>query len=91
MAVDISTLKRELNITWEDAETEEQLKALELRAESILCDKAGEELDFSQPSVELQLLFDLIKYLRSNAYNQFLIDYSEELTALRLNHAGVHE
>ena len=85
--MDISLIKRELNITWEDANADAHLLALEQRAEHILNDKAGCSLDFQTPSLEQQLLFDLLKYLRSDAYNQFLIDYSEELTALRLKHA----
>lgn len=80
----IEVLKRELNITWDDAETNEKMLALAERAKSIITDKAGRELDFETPSTAQQLFFDCIKYLRSDAYNQFLEDYSEELTALRL-------
>ena len=80
----IEAIKRELNITWDDTATNEQIMALVERAKSILVDKAGRELDFEAPSVAQQLFFDCLKYLRSDAYNQFLEDYSEELTALRL-------
>ncbi len=80
----IEVLKRELNITWDDAETNEKVLALAERAKSIITDKAGRELDLETPSTAQQLFFDCIKYLRSDAYNQFLEDYSSELTALRL-------
>ncbi len=82
--MNIETIKRELSITWDDAQTNEKIADIEKRAEAILCDKAGRTLDFDIPSVAQQLLIDCCKYLRSDAYNQFLIDYSEELTALRL-------
>ncbi len=85
MAIALDIIKRELNITWECNPTEnERLTAIEQRAEKILNDKAGRTLDFDTPSTEQQLLFDLCRYLRSDAYSQFLIDYSEELTELRL-------
>ncbi len=80
----IEVLKRELTITWDDAETNEKVLALAERAKGIITDKAGRELDFETPSTAQQLFFDCIKYLRSDAYNQFLEDYSSELTALRL-------
>ena len=80
----IEVLKRELTITWDDAETNEKVLALAERAKGIIPDKAGRELDFETPSTAQQLFFDCIKYLRSDAYNQFLEDYSSELTALRL-------
>lgn len=80
----IEVLKRELTITWDDTETNEKVLALAERAKGIITDKAGRELDFETPSTAQQLFFDCIKYLRSDAYNQFLEDYSEELTALRL-------
>ena len=63
----IEAIKRELNITWDDTATNEQIMVL-----------------VEVPSVAQQLFFDCLKYLRSDAYNQFLEDYSEELTALRL-------
>lgn len=80
----IEAIKRELNITWDDTATNEDLTAKVERAKAILIDKAGRELDFESPTVVQQLFFDCLRYLRSDAYNQFLEDYSEELTALRL-------
>lgn len=80
----LEAIKREINITWDDPATNEDVTAKVERAKSILVDKAGRELDFETPSVVQQLFFDCLRYLRSEAYNQFLEDYSEELTALRL-------
>lgn len=91
MAISIEIIKRELNVTWDDSLNNQRLTDLEQRAEKILNDKAGRELDFETPGTEQQLLFDLCKYLNSDAYSQFLIDYSEELTALRLGGVGDEE
>ena len=78
----LNELKNYLDITWNDAATDSKLSGILARAEDILCSYAGKTLDFSD-SGEKQLLFDLCRYIRSNAYEEFKANFSAELIMLR--------
>lgn len=84
MTVTIEELKRELGITWYDAETNAKITAACDRAEAYLEMRAGRMLNFKADEYARQLLFDLNRYIYSDAFNQFSTDYAEELLNLRL-------
>lgn len=84
----LEDIKRELNVTWSDPDNDATIESKWHRAESIIEEKAGRRIDFDVPGTEQQLMFDCVVYLYSDSYAQFLIDYSEELTALSLKSEG---
>ncbi len=84
MAVMFEDVKRELNITWSDVETDARVHAIWKRAEKIIERAAGRPIDFAENAFAQQILFDCCRYLYSDAFAQFKIDYAEELLSLRI-------
>lgn len=85
MAVTVDDVKRELNITWDDKGTNEKLEKILIRAENTLTRAAGREIDFDKDLFAQQILFDCCRYIFSDAFKQFKIDYEQELLELRLD------
>jgi hypothetical protein len=46
---------------------------------------AGTELDYTVEDKPRELLFDYCRYARSNALNEFAINYQHELLSLQIN------
>lgn len=84
MMIELEAIRRELNVTWEDVDTDKKLRGACDRAEAYLNMRAGRALDYAFDQVARQLLFDLIKYINADAFAQFAIDYESELLNLRL-------
>jgi hypothetical protein len=82
----LGDVKNYLDITWTDADTDSKLNGIIVRARSILQKYAGCDLAFSDES-EKQLLFDCVRYIYSNAYEEFGVNFAGELIALRARHA----
>lgn len=83
-AITLDDVKRELNITWSDPETDADVHAKWKRAEQIIAREARRKIDFAKDGFARQILFDCCRYLQSDAFAQFKIDYAEELLGLRL-------
>lgn len=83
-AITLDDVKRELNITWSDPETDANVHAKWKRAEKMIERAAGRKIDFATDAYAQQILFDCCRYLQSDAFAQFKIDYAEELLSLRL-------
>lgn len=79
----LDELKNYLDITWDDADSDSKLSGILERAETILCSYAGTTIDFTENLSEKQLLFDLCRYIRSNALEDFKNNFSAELIMLR--------
>lgn len=79
----LDELKNYLDITWTDQATDDKLTGILDRAEAILRSYAGKALDYSTNPEEKQLLFDLCRYIRSNALEEFKTNFSAELIMLR--------
>lgn len=88
MAVTLEDVKRELNITWNDEETDRDLLEKLKRAKRIIERAAGKRIDFGCDDFARQLLFDCIAYLRSNAFAEFKTDYADELLSLHIEAGG---
>lgn len=84
MAVTLENVKRELNITWSDVDTDARVNAIWKRAEKIIERAAGRPIDFAENAFAQQILFDCCRYLYSDAFAQFKIDYAEELLSLNI-------
>ena len=82
----LDTLKNYLDITWDDAHTDEKLTGILARAQDKLCAYAGTALGFSDGTDEQQLLLDLCRYIYNNASEDFEDNYRADLIMLRAKH-----
>lgn len=79
----LEQLKRYLNISYEDQDTDGALEDILENGKVIINDYAGTELDYEQPGQARQLLFDYCRYARSHASEMFEVNYRRELIELR--------
>lgn len=79
----LKDLKNYLDITWEDPAGDEKLAGILLRGMGYLNHIAGAELNYMLEDKPRELLFDYVRYVRSNSLDEFQGDYLHELLALR--------
>ena len=77
----LSDIKNYLNITWDDAATDDKLRNMTASGMSYLDGKGGGTLDYESDGTPRTLLFEYVRYMRSNALDVFENNY----TALILN------
>ena len=80
----LEDVKNYLDITWDDPETDIKLEGIIARGMKYLNNIAGTKLDFTIEDKPRELLFDYCRYVRSNALNEFAINYQHELLALQI-------
>lgn len=81
----LEDVKNYLNITWEDEETDQKIKGIMERAESVLNAYAGAKIDFSvYDGFFNQIFLDCCRYIFNNSFEDFKINFASELTTLRL-------
>lgn len=80
----LGEVRNYLDITWEDAATDQKLTGIIQRGISYLQDVAGAVLDFEVEAMPRSLLFDYCRYARSNALEMFSQNYRGELIMLRI-------
>ena len=77
----LSDIKNYLNITWDDTATDNKLNTMIASGMSYLDGKGGGTLDYESDGTPRTLLFEYVRYMRSNALDVFENNY----TALILN------
>lgn len=77
----LADIKNYLNITWDDAVTDDKLRNMIASGMSYLDGKGGGTLDYESDGTPRTLLFEYVRYMRSNALDVFENNY----TALILN------
>lgn len=77
----LSDIKNYLNITWDDTATDEKLCGMISSGTMYLDGKGGGTLDYESNGTPRTLLFEYVRYMRSNALDVFENNY----TALILN------
>ena len=77
----LSDIKNHLNITWDDTATDEKLCGMISSGTMYLDGKGGGTLDYESDGTPRTLLFEYVRYMRSNALDVFENNY----TALILN------
>lgn len=80
------TLRRYLDITWQDEHTDAKLDDILARAKAKLSQYAGAKLQFEDGTPEQQLLLDLCRYIWNNASEDFETNYLSDLLMLRATH-----
>jgi hypothetical protein len=84
----LDAVRNYLDITWEDEAGDVKLSGIIARGIKYLDHVAGEELDYTTEDKPLELLLDYCRYVRSNALDEYLMNYLPELLSLQI-HAEV--
>lgn len=79
----LEDIRRYLQITYEDEDTDQVLRGLIGRGKQIIDDYAGTPQDYDSEGMARQLLFDYVRYGRSHALEMFEINFRRDLIALR--------
>lgn len=80
----LSDIKNYLDITWDDPDGDKKLSGLIARGIKYLDNAAGKQLDYTAEGKGRELLFDYVRYARSNALDEFQGNYLHELIALQM-------
>lgn len=79
----LEDLKRKLNITWEDEDTNFRLVEIIEDAKIILNHKLGGSIDYSQNGIEHSLFLNYCMYSWNNCTNEFDKNYMNEIYQVR--------
>lgn len=82
-------VKRKLNVTWDDMDTDQKIKDIMLSAVNIISNQigAGKGLDFTVPGIENTLVLSLCLYLWNNVeMNLFYENYETLILQARAIH-----
>lgn len=77
------TLRNELNITWDDEETESRLIRIIRNAVVTMNRKIGSDIDYSIAGPEQELFLAYCVYVYNNCANQFDENYLNEIMQIR--------
>ena len=80
----LGDVKLYLDITWEDLNTDKKLTGIIERGMKYLNHVSGTKLDYSVEDKPKELLLDYCRYVRSNALEEFQINYLHELLSLQI-------
>ncbi|ODM27631.1 hypothetical protein A7W90_16210 [Clostridium sp. Bc-iso-3] len=80
----LAAVKSYLDITWEDPAGDEKLSGIIARGMKYIDSVAGVELDYAPEDKPRELLLDYCRYVRSNALNEFAVNYLHELLSLQI-------
>ena len=82
----VRLVKRELKITWNDDDTEEEIEILVSDAIPTMNHKLGIEegdIDYSIPGQERRLFLNYCRYVRNNCVEDFDMRYLNDILQLR--------
>ena len=79
----LAAVRNYLDITWTDSETDTKLTGIITRGKAYLDLKAGSALVYTAEDLPRQLLFDYCLYARSNALDEFEVNYLSMLLTLQ--------
>ena len=79
----LKSAKNHLNITWKDHDTDEKLTGILERGMKYVRETGGGNYDFSQEEKPRELLLEYARYVRSDALDEFAVNYREELLTLQ--------
>lgn len=76
-------VKRYLDISWEDPDTDAKVEDTITSAKARINDHAGVEVDLTQDVLAFQLFKDCCRYIYNKVLDEFEKNYASELIALR--------
>lgn len=79
----LKMVKRHLNITWTDADTDEKIMDMMMDAEAELNHMLGAEIDYFRPGMERRLYLNYMSYAWNECLNEFEQAYKREIIRVR--------
>lgn len=80
----LEDVRNYLDITWDDPEGDKKLSGIIERGKKYLDGLAGAALDYDAEDTPKALLLDYVRYVRSDALDEFQGNYLHDLLALRI-------
>lgn len=81
----LDAVKNYLDMTWTlTDEEEEKLSGITARGMAYIDRMAGKQQDYEKENHARALLMDYVRYVRSNAFDEFQANYLSELLALQM-------
>lgn len=81
--LDIEKVKLDLNITWDDTDTNKKVENYIAQAVAIINDYAGANVDFVSDVIAERLAMDCVRYIWNECLDEFEGRYRSQLVALR--------
>lgn len=81
--MDIEVIKRELDITWDDPDTNKKVEDAMTSAKALIDDFAGESVELNADLVAAQLFKDATRYYFNAVGDEFETRFQPQLIALR--------
>ena len=81
----LEAVRNYLDITWVDVAGDEKLSGIIARGIKYIDSLAGATMNYSIEDKPRELLLDYCRYVRSNALNEFQINYLHELLSLQIS------
>lgn len=81
----LTAVRNYLDITWGDPAGDEKLSGIIARGIKYINSVAGAELDYTVEDKPRELLLDYCRYVRSNALDEFAVNYQHELLSLQIS------
>lgn len=81
----LAAVRNNLDITWVDTDLDIKLNGIIMRGMKYLNGVAGTELDYTLEDKPRELLMDYCRYARSNALDEFQVNYLHELLSLQIS------
>ena len=80
----LGEIKQNLNITWDDEDTDKKLKSMLLDGEKELNHILGAEVNYLQPGMEHRLFLNYMIYAWNDCLNEFEDAYRKQI--MRIQH-----
>ncbi len=80
----LKAAKDYLCISWDSETGNENLRGLLSRGMAYLDQAVGVELDYKIEDIQRQLLFDFCRYGRSDAFEEFKVNFLSEILSLQI-------
>lgn len=80
----LEQVKNYLDITWEDDAGDKKLTGIIERGMKYINQYGGATFDYSKQEKPLELLMDYVRYVRSDALDEFTTNYLPELLSLQI-------
>ena len=81
----LEDVRNYLDVTWLDPAGDTKLVGIISRGMAYIDSIAGATMDYTVEEKPRELLFDYCRYARSNALNEFQINYLHELLSLQIS------
>ena len=87
----LDEVKNYLDITWRDDAGDLKISGIISRGQKYLNSMTGVTLDYTADDKPKELLLDYVRYVRSDALNEFQTNYRHEILSLQLTQEVIED